>query len=324
MPTNNNGNSKADALAIVDALNIGGSATCKTFMDCVKALATSYTNERMGHAYTMSDQLEAIKISKTDDLCELIKTHKQRISDVCHKNPDLIEEMANQLPLWRSHHKNLVSFGPFLKWCVNLSQDDQFENELHRQKAYTSPKWDLYMVALKVVLLKSNKGTAKLEEKVKTLAKSNELFMEEIDELEKIIADNGISMNKCELCNKQMGDDDMFDGKPHTHCGNNICLGCIKKIEPTRNSTGTDMNSEILCPEAPIPFSYFKTMCPYCRSHKCLPRYNEYDELVVDTMKSLIAWSHKGKTPLKPSFVKFSNVMYKITGRSYLKVRTLT
>lgn len=330
MPTNNNGNSKADALHMVDMLDIDPSTNPRTFMDCLKIATGGYVEMKKEKFLVYIDCLERFGIKECKDLGELMYEHRTMLwDDYCDCSPEMMMEIIDNLreDKWgRRYTRNLLGYGTFQKWCVGVEPDGHFETILHEQRSYTTNRFKKFVLAMKGIVDISCSGnkTKKLEEKIATLKKSNELFMEEIDTLNKVITDNNIELNMCELCNKQLGDDDLDDdGKTFTKCGAQMCKCCIQKIEPTKNSTPTDANTEILCPQASIPFVYFKTKCPYCRQSDCLPKYNEYKELVVEQMKSLIGWSHKGKTPLKPSFVRSCNVMYKITGRSYLTVRTL-
>ena len=330
MPTNNNGNSKTDAIALLNSLNIrGNGATPKTFMDCVKALANEVAEERKEKAKQYSEILKKIGIKTNKDLV-LQMVREPMKSIIKNKiNNSVYDDLLVFLNdgAWTPNHIDVPTRVNFLKWCLGLEPEDMFDNSNHKSSAYGTARFSQYVFVLRAVVegnLDVSTKLKKLEGTITTLKQSNNLFMEEIDTLTKVIEDNGIKMCMCELCNKKLDGDDLDEnGKPHTKCGNNICLTCIKKIQPTRNNTTTDANSEILCPEAIIPFSYFKTLCPYCRQCNCLPKYNEYNELVVDTMKSLINWSNIGKIHLTPSFVKMSNAMYKITGRHYLKVRTI-
>ena len=325
MPTNNNGNSKKDALSLVEQLCISGGSSCKTFMDCVRTLIEDGAREKQNQTYEYMEILDKQGIRTTEALSQLItEVGREGFYNVSNQNKtDIIEKLASNE--WGNNVVNISAKSNFQKWLICKTPEQYWETEDEKNRSWYSSRYTAWLfIVRKCIDSRINgrelqKKMEKLEKNIDTYKQQSKIQMDEINSLHEIIEKNNIELDMCELCNRQMTEEDKDDmGNPLTKCGNKICLGCIKKIQPTKNTTPTENNTEILCPTASIPFSYFKTKCPYCRCDSCLPKFNEYDDLVVATMKSLISWSHKGNTELKPSFVRSCNVMYKICGRSYL------
>ena len=324
MPTNSNGNSKADALEYMDIMGIRGDA--RTFMDCVKKLISKSKEEKENKIYTYGSILYNMDIKTLNQLGN--KLNEPSIFNKCKARwredriIELKEAFINNTFFYQGTYiDGLGSDNRFLKWCCNKENTDTWDNSNEQLSAYYSIKYDCTISCMEIIMKNihgDKEKMVKLEENIKTLKESNKLFQEEIFSLQDIIEENNITLNICGLCNSKIADEELQDGKPFNKCGNMMCITCMKKIKETRNTTPTSDNTEIICPDAKIPFSYFKTKCPYCREGNCLPEWNKYKSLVVKTMDSIIGWSLKGETKLTPSFVRSCNVMYKITNRHHL------
>tara|TARA_R100001594_G_scaffold1843_2_gene7835 strand:+ start:9698 stop:10702 length:1005 start_codon:yes stop_codon:yes gene_type:complete len=324
MPTNSNGNSKADALELLDIMGIRGDA--RTFMDCVKKLTTESYRKKEEKLYLYGSILYNMDIKTIQDLGN--KINEPFIFNKCKArwNETILIVVKDAFINNTFHYQGTYLDGiggdnRFLKWCANKEPTDTWNNSNEQLSAYFSRKYDCTISCIEVIMknIQGDKDVIrKLEKNIESLKESNKLFQEEIFTLTDIIEENNITLNVCGLCNTKIADEELEDGKPLNKCGNMMCLTCMKKIKETKNTTPTPDNTEILCPDAKIPFSYFKTKCPYCREGNCLPEWNKYKSLVVKTMDSIIGWSLKGETKLTPSFVRSCNVMYKITNRHYL------
>ena len=234
MPANNNGNSKTDAIRMVDTLNIEKDTTPRTFMDCVKITTTAYVEMKKEHFLLLVGFLEQGGVSECKKLGDMFATYKDVIatSRYADCSEGTIQEIINTRKgnAWgRQYPRNLLGFHTFQKWCLMIDEDGVFENQLHENSSYTTNRFKIFTKAMKCIVDVSIGMGAKKEkecvDKIATLKKSNELFVEEINTLTKIIEDNNIEMNMCELCNKQLDEKDMTeDGKPFTKCGANMCL----------------------------------------------------------------------------------------------------
>ena len=77
MPTNNNGNSKADALALVKAINLPNGYSCKTFMDCVRGC---------------SEEMRSMKINELGFKCAILTKLNIKTSNIQMSAQDYIDQ----------------------------------------------------------------------------------------------------------------------------------------------------------------------------------------------------------------------------------------